>query len=299
MNKTKKILCGVLASVIAVSVFAGCGKKENTIVVGSKNYNEALILGNMFASIIENNTNLNVERKLNLGGTSVVTEAMKSGEIDLYPEYTGTAYGNIMKKADTKDPDEVYEEVKEYYDEKFDITWLEPLGYNNTYAMAVRKETADEYNLKTVSDLAKVSNELSLGCSFEFVDRADGYAGLKEEYEGMEFNDVKSLDGGLRYQSVASEKTDVVDAWTTEGMLKKFELIVLDDDKGFFPPYYVAPTVRNTTIEKYPEVGEQLDKLGGLINEEAMIDLNYQVDVEGADPKQVADDFLREKGLID
>lgn len=297
MKKSKKILSLLLTVAISAGVLAGCGKEKDTIVVASKNYTEAFILGNMFASIIEENTDLNVERKINLGGTAIALEAIKSGEIDLYPEYTGTAYGSIMGESELSDPTEVFAAVKKYYNDEFNISWFEPLGYNNTYAMAVRRETAENYNLKTCSDLAKVSNELILGSTFEFADREDGYLGLQKVY-GMNFKEAKCVDGNLRYQALTNSKSDVIDAFTTEGLLKGMDLVLLEDDKNFFPPYYCAPIIKNETLEKYPEIKTELDKLVGIIDEETMIGLNYKVDVDAEDPEKVADDFLREKGLI-
>ena len=246
MKKIKRILCVLLTGVIATSVFAGCGKKYD-ITVASKNYNEALILGNMFASLIESNTDLKVDRKLNLGGTNVAFEAIKNDEVDIYPEYTGTGYVSIMKKEAISDANEVYNQMKQYYNDKLDIAVLEPLGFNNTYAMAVRKETADKYNLKTCSDLAEVSDELILGSTIEFVDRPDGYQGLKKVYD-MNFKDTNAVDGGLRYTALDSKDSDVIDAFSTEGLLKVYNLVVLEDDKNFFPPYYCVPIVRNEII---------------------------------------------------
>lgn len=298
MRKSKKIVAMLLTVAMTTAILSGCGEsKGNTIVVSSKNYNEALILGNMFASIIENNTDLNVERKLNLGGTNVAFEAITNDEVDLYAEYTGTGYVTIMKKEAISDTQKVYDEMKKYYNDELNISVLEPLGFNNTYAMAVRKDTAEKYNLKTCSDLAKVSNELILGSTFEFAEREDGYLGLQKTYN-MSFKDSKSVDGALRYQALANKNSDVIDAFSTEGLLKAYDLVVLEDDMKFFPPYYAVPIVRNEIIEKHPEVKTQLDRLGGLIDEETMIGLNYKVDKEGQDPEKVADEFLKEKGLI-
>lgn len=277
---------------------AGCKKNtDNTIVVASKNYNEALVLGNMFASIIEYNTDLTVERKLNLGGTNVAFQALKNDSVDLYPEYTGTGYVSIMGRESISDTQKVYDDMKTYYNDELDVAVLTPLGFNNTYAMAVRKDTAAKYNLKTCSDLAKVSDELILGSTFEFAEREDGYLGMQKMYN-MFFKDSKSVDGALRYQALANGNSDVIDAFTTDGLLKMFDLVVLEDDLGFFPPYHGVPIVRNEIIKKHPEVKVQLERLGGLIDEAAMIDMNYLVDKEGQDPEKVADNFLRANGLI-
>lgn len=291
----KTLLFGLFIIIALLSV--GCGKKKDTIVIGSKNFNEQLILGNMIASLIENDTDLTVERKLNLAGTSVVFNALKAGEVDAYVEYTGTGLVNIMKQETINDADKVYETVKDYYNKEYKITWLKPIGFNNTYTLAVRKDTAEKYNLNTFSDLAKVSNQLALGATMEFTERKDGYLGLQEKYN-MHFKDVKAVDGGLRYTSIDSKKTDVVDAFSTDGLLKAFDLRVLKDDKNFFPPYYAVPIVRNETLDKYPEIEPSLNKLAGLINDEVMRELNYKVDKLQQQPKKVAEDFLKSKGLI-
>ncbi|HKL85545.1 MAG TPA: glycine betaine ABC transporter substrate-binding protein [Treponemataceae bacterium] len=297
MKNGKKILLLLVTVVIAAGFLSSCKNKENTIVVSSKNYNEALILGNMYASIIEHNTDLTVVRKLNLGGTNVAFQAIKSGSIDLFPEYTGTGYVSIMKRSDTSDPQKVYEAMKEYYNENFDIAVLSPTGFNNTYAMAVRQDTAEKYNLKTCSDLAKVSDKLILGSTFEFAERDDGYLGMQKMYN-MVFKDSKCVDGALRYQALANGNSDVIDAFTTDGLLKMYNLVVLEDDLNFFPPYHGVPIVRNETIKKHPEVKVQLERLAGLINDQTMIEMNYLVDNDGQDPEKVADNFLRSQGLI-
>lgn len=277
----------------------GCriyGKKD-TIVIGSKNFSEQLILGNILADLIEENTDLEVERKLNLGGSSVVWEAVKSGNVDAYVEYTGTGLVSIMQRQSITDADKTYNIVKEYFDKEYNVEWLEPLGFNNTYVLAVREDTGKKYNLKTTSDLAKVSDELILGCTMEFSDRDDGYKGLKKIYN-INFKSLKPVDGGLRYTAVNNKESDVIDALSTDGLLKAFNLKTLEDDKNFFPPYYAVPIIRKHTLEKYPELKDVLNKLAGQISEETMRELNYKVDKLGEEPREVANEFLKEKGLI-
>lgn len=299
MRNAKNIVFFLIAVIVLVGTLGACrSNKENTIVVASKNYNEALVLGSMFASLLEHNTDLTIVRKLNLGGTNIAFQAMISNEVDVYPEYTGTGFVSIMKRKSISDTQKVYDEMKKYYNDELDIAVLKPLGFNNTYAMAIRKDTAAKYNLKTCSDLAAVSDKLILGSTFEFAERDDGYLGMQAAY-GMDFKDSKSVDGALRYQALANKNSDVIDAFTTDGLLKMYDLFVLEDDKHFFPPYYGVPIVRNEIIKKHPEVKVQLERLGGLINEETMIEMNYLVDKEGMDPAKVADDFLRKNGLID
>lgn len=251
----------------------------------------------MLADMIEDNTDLKVDRKLNLGGTNIAFDALKSNQIDMYVEYTGTGLVNIMKQKSMTDSDKVYNTVKDYYNKEYNITWLKPLGFNNTYTLSVRKDTAEKYNLKTFSDLAKVSNNLILGCTLEFNERQDGYPGLKTLYN-MEFKNVTPVDGGLRYTALANKKSDVIDAFSTEGLLKAFDLVVLEDDKNFFPPYYAAPIVSNETLKEHPEIEDLLNKLADKISDEEMREMNYKVDKQNADPAQVAEEFLKSKGLI-
>jgi glycine betaine/choline ABC-type transport system substrate-binding protein/ABC-type proline/glycine betaine transport system permease subunit len=290
------------AAVLAVTLIAAGAfyytRKSDTIVIGSKNFNEQLILGNMLATLIEENTDIKVEKQLNLGGTSIAFNALKAGELDMYVEYTGTGLVNIMGQSSINDPDKAYEAVSDYFNKNYGITWLEPLGFNNTYTLAVRKDTAEKYSLETFSDLEKVGNQLVLGCTIEFSNREDGYLGLNKMYK-MNFKDVSPVDGGLRYTSLNSSNTDVIDAFSTDGLLRAFGLKVLKDDKNFFPPYYAAPIINNKTLEKHPELKEILNNLAGKLDDEKMRELNYKVDKLNEDPAKVAKDFLTESGLIE
>ncbi|MCY6485001.1 ABC transporter permease subunit [Clostridium aestuarii] len=288
--------------ILCIVMFTGIAATENisskdTIVIGSKNYNEQLILGNVLAVLIEENTDLKVEKKLNLGGSSVTWEALKSGDLDMYIDYTGTGFVSIMKRDSINDAEKVYEIVKDYFNKEYDVSWLKPLGFNNTYALAVRKDTVEKYNIETFSDIAKVSDKLLLGCTMEFSERDDGYKGLQHAYN-MNFKDVKGIDGGLRYQAINNKECDVVDAFSTDGLLNAFNLQVLKDDKNFFPPYYAVPLVRNDTLKLHPELKELLNKLEGTLNDEEMRKLNYKVDKEDKRPEDVAREFLKDKGLI-
>jgi osmoprotectant transport system permease protein len=251
----------------------------------------------MVATLIEENTDIEVERKLNLGGSSIAFNALKAGGIDMYVEYTGTALVNILGKESTSDKDIAYNRVKEEFEKNYGLTWLEPLGFNNTYTLAVKQETAVKYNLNSFSDLAKVSGELRLGSTMEFLNREDGYLGLQKDYN-MNFKDTKGIDGGLRYTSIQSNESDVIDAFSTDGLIEGFKLKVLEDDKHFFPPYDAVPVVREDTLEKYPELKPLINKLAGVLTEEKMRSLNYKVDEENMDPDAVAREFLKENNLI-
>lgn len=298
--KTKPIQRYAAAALVLTMIVGGVvvyGKSEDKIVIGSKNFNEQLILGHMLGQLIEENTDIKVEKKLNLGGTNIAFSALKAGEIDMYVEYTGTGLVNIMNQPAVNDADKAYNTVSEHFNNNLGIKWLKPLGFNNTYTLAVRKDTAEKYALETFSDLAKVGNQLTLGCTIEFNNREDGYPGLNNMYS-MNFKDISPVDGGLRYTSLNNNKTDVIDAFSTDGLLKAFELKVLEDDKHFFPPYYAAPIINNSTLKKYPELEDLINKLAGKIDDEKMRELNYKVDKLDETPEKAAEDFLREQGLI-
>jgi osmoprotectant transport system permease protein len=285
--------------IIVLIVFGVANQtKSNKITIGSKNFTESIILGNMLADLIEENTDLKVERKLNLGGTQVVFGALNSGDVDLYVEYTGTGLVNILKKETITNPQEVYDIVQREFNEKYDLKWLKPLGFNNTYAIAVRKDTAEKYGLRTISDLKNVSNELIMGPTIEFSNRPDGLIGLSEKYN-LTFKSVSPVDGGLRYTAINSKKSDIIDAFSTDGLLKAFDLVVLEDDKNFFPPYYAVPLIRQKTLKKYPELESVINKLAGRLNDEKMRELNYRVDELKESPENVARDFLIQEGLIE
>lgn len=296
-NLVQKYIAASLVIIMLASGVFFYSRKSEKIVIGSKNFNEQLILGNMLAILIEKNTNIKVKKEFNLGGTSIAFNALKAGELDMYVEYTGTGLVNIMGQKTINDPDKAYKAVSEYFNKNYDITWLKPLGFNNTYTLAVRKDTAEKYNLETFSDLASIGNQLVLGCTIEFSNREDGYLGLKKKYN-MNFKDVSPVDGGLRYTSLNSKKTDVIDAFSTDGLLKAFDLKVLKDDKNFFPPYYAAPIISNKTLKKYPQLKDLINKLAGKLNDETMRGLNYKVDKLDETPEKVAEDFLLENKLI-
>jgi len=296
-KKVKITTLSIIVILIIGSVAASFVKSKNVIVVGSKNFNEQLIVGNMVASLIENKTNIKVERKLNLGGTAVAINAMKSKDIDMYVEYTGTCLVDILKKPTMTDPTKVYNVVKKDFASDLGIAVLNPLGFNNTYVVAVKKDFAKKNNLNTVSDLAKISGNLKAGFTMEFANRQDGYLGLQKLYN-LNFSNVKGIDGGLRYTSLLNNETEVLDAFSTDGLLQKFDLKLLKDNKNFFPPYYAVPIVREDTLKKYPQLKGILAQLDGKISDNEMRAMNYKVD-NGADPLKVANDFLKSKKLID
>ena len=256
---------------------------RESITVGSKDFTEQNILCHMVSDVIEDNTDIVVNRSCNLGGTQICFGALQKGNIDLYIDYTGTVYGDTLKYTPISDID---------MKNKYHIAVLDQMGFNNTYALAVRSDTKDQYQLRTMSDLARVSNQLVISPSLEFINRQDGLAGATNVYH-YQFKDIIGIDGSPRYTALINHESDVIDAFSTDGLLKKFQLTVLEDDQHFFPPYYAIPMVREDTLEKYPEIKEILNKLGTQLNNDIMRELNYQVDELGKNPEEVAKEFLK------
>lgn len=290
------IACAVLIGGGAFTVYSKANAKEK-VVIGSKNFSEQLILGNILADLIENNTDLEVERKLNLGGSQVAFSALNNNDVDIYVEYTGTGLVNILNQPPQSDPDKVYQYVQKEFRKKYSIELLKPLGFNNTYALAVRQDTAKQYHLNSISDLARVSDKLIMGPTIEFPNREDGLIGLAKTYH-MQFKDIKAVDGGLRYTALKNHKSDVIDAFSTDGMLEAFHLKVLKDDKNFFPPYYAVPIIKEETLQAHPELEKAINKLAGKLTDEKMRELNYKVDSLKQSPAKVAKEFLEKEGLI-
>lgn len=300
-NKATKKRLSVIAvllmiAIISPMIFNSFDKTEK-IVIGAKNYTENELLANIYAILLEENTDIKVERKFNLAGTDVVLKAITKGDVDIYPEYTGTALISILNAPSTSDPTEAYEVTKKGMKERYNLEMLKPHGYNNTYTLAVRKDFAEKNNLETFSDLKRISNNLTIGATMEFLGRDDGLPGLAKKYN-MKFKQEKGMDSSLRYTAIDSKELDVIDAFSTEGLLVAFDLKVLEDDLKFFPPYYAVPIGRTDTFEKYPQVKELLLKLDNIINEETMQNLNYQCDKLGRETQDVAREFLQSKGLI-
>ncbi|TXK84591.1 glycine betaine ABC transporter substrate-binding protein [Paenibacillus sp. N3.4] len=294
--KIKHILIVSIVGILAI-VMNGCSSanKKESITIGSKNYTENIILAHLMADVIEDQTDLKVERKLNLGGSNVAWKALLSNDIQMYPEYTGTIVSNYYQEK-TGNAEETLQKTKELL-KKDHLVFGEPFGFNNTYTLAVKKETVDKYQLKTFSDLAKVSNQLILGSEFEFLDRPDGYPGLEKVYD-MAFKNVKGMDHGIMYRSLTDNSVDVIDAYSTDGQIKLNNLTVLEDDKSFFPPYHAGPLVRQDILTKYPQIAQALNKLQDKLDEGTMQELNAKVDSEGLKEQKVAHDFLKDKGII-
>lgn len=292
-----------LALLFVIGIGGGVAKVTRggpgaTITIGSKNFTEQLVLAEIMAQRIEGATSITVERKLNLGGTMICHEAILAGEIDLYPEYTGTALLTILKEDNrAESPDKVFILVAEAYHRRFDLRWLPPFGFNNTYALAVRSADAKNRHWKTIGDLAQHASGLRAGFTAEFSERPDGYPGLRDRY-GFVFGSVIDLDPSLMYDAVRNEEVDVITAFSTDSRIRGYNLTLLQDNLSYFPPYRAAPVVRADVLERHPEIARALAPLAGIINEEAMQELNFRVDQENTRPSIVAEEFLREHGLL-
>ena len=293
-------LCILLVLVPAFSsvTTALAEKDQKKVVIGSSNFTEAIILGYMYSELIEENTDLVVEERFNLNGASVCYDALDNDKIDMFVEYTGTIMANMLQRPiSTKDPQTIYDECRTLMKEENNIHISAPLGYNNTYVMSVMPETAEKYNLKTLTDLMNISDKLTLGCTVEFVQREDCLDLLTKTF-GNTFKDVKGLDASIRYEAVEAGEVDVVDAFATDALLSKIGLTKLEDDVQFFPPYDAVNLVRCEILEEYPELDDVLAKLDGMISADTMASLNAMVDIDGMDADEVAHKFLSENKLI-
>jgi osmoprotectant transport system permease protein len=272
-------------------------KKEN-IVIGGKLGSEPEILINMYKLLIEQDTDLHVELKPGLGKTSFVYNALKSGSIDIYPEFTGTAIVEFLKEEPiSTNQEQVYEQARKGMDRKFNLELLEPMEYNNTYALAVSNQFAKTYDLKTISDLQSVESQVKAGFTGEFSDREDGYKGIQKLYH-LSFPTVATMEPKLRYRATQTGDVNVVDAYSTDSELREYNLTVLKDDKHLFPPYQGAPLLREETLDEHPELADTLNKLSGKISDNEMREMNYKVNVEGISPQEVAKDYLKKVKLI-
>ena len=281
------------ALVLTLASFAAAA--QPAVRVGSKNFTEQFVLAELYAQALEA-AGVKVERKLNLGGTLIAHKALEEKQIDMYPEYTGTILVAVLKQETQTDPKAVYDLVKDAY-AKQGLVVLNQAPVNNTYVMVVRPETAQKYNLNTLSDLARVAKELKLGAGPEFRDRKDGIPGLKAKY-GMEFKEDLQLAIGLRYQALKNDQIQVVNGDSTDGMISAMKLKRLSDDKRLWPPYYVVPVVRKDALDANPKIAEVLNRVSALLDDTTMAEMNYKVDGEKMEPRDVARDFLKAKGVV-
>lgn len=307
----KKMAAVGFAAMMAVMT-AGCGNSaesaENTsageekepIQIATKPMTEQYILGEMLKDLIEYETDYTVEITKGIGGgTNNIHPAMEKGEFDLYPEYTSSGWVMVLgHDASEVDDDEMMTKLQEEYNEKFDMSWVGLYGFNNTYAVAVRKDIADQYQLKTTSDLSPVSGELVFGGNPDYIERDDGFYLLCDAYD-LNFKDVKDIDIGLKYEALDNGDIDVTNGFTTDAQLGSDNLLVLEDDKHLQVSYFCSTVVRNEALEEYPGLEEALLKMDGILSDEEMAKLNYKVEVEGQDEGEVAKAYLMEKGMIE
>jgi osmoprotectant transport system substrate-binding protein len=287
--------CLVVAWVVALG---SCGAaRQDEIVVGSKNFSEQALLGEIVAQHLEARTHREVTRRFYLAGSYICQQALLAGRIDLYVEYTGTALTAILHDSLEADPRAVYERVRSEYQRRFGLEVLASLGFNNTFAIVVRGEDARRLHLKTISDAAPFAREWRAGFGYEFMERPDGFAGLARTY-GLAFKETpRILDLGLLYRALLEKQVDFVAGNSTDGLLAARDLKMLEDDKHYFPPYEAVPVVREDALGRFPEMRGALLELAGKINDEEMRRMNFEVDGEHRDIADVAREFLRAKGL--
>ena len=293
----KLIILGLFI-IIFGAYFSLNSKKDKTINIATKPMTEGYILGQMLTELIEQDTDLKVNMTTGVGGgTSNIHPAIVKGEFDLYPEYTGTSWEAVLKKEASYDESK-FDELQKEYKEKYNLEYVNLYGFNNTYGLAVNKDIAEKYNLKTYSDLAAVSNNLIFGAEYDFFEREDGYKELQKVYN-VDFKKKIDMDIGLKYQAMKDKKIDVMVIFTTDGQLAISDVVVLEDDKKMYPSYRAGTVVRSEILSKYPELKAVLEKLNNILDDKTMADLNYQVESEGKKPEDVAREYLQEKGLLE
>jgi glycine betaine/choline ABC-type transport system substrate-binding protein len=284
--------------VLLAAALIACGpSRENRIVIGSKNFTEQLILGEIIAQQIESKTHLPVERRFYLAGTYICHQAILAGRIDIYPEYTGTALTAVLKEKPSADHEKVYDQVKTEYAERFNLTVGAPFGFNDTFAIEIRGDDARRLGLKTISQAAPYTPKWRAGFGYEFMERPDGYKGLAATY-GLHFaRPPQVMDLGLLTRALKNKQVDLIAGNNTDGLIPALDLFILDDDKHYFPPYEAVPIIRQQTLVRHPEVKQAIDQLAGKISDAEMRQLNYAVDGQHLDVKEVVHSFLRGKNL--
>jgi osmoprotectant transport system substrate-binding protein len=286
------------ALLVLPALLVRCGpSRENRIVVGSKNFTEQLILGELIAQQLESRTSLRVERRFYLAGTFICHQAILAGRVDIYPEYTGTALTAVLKEKASGNPQAVYERVKAEYQKRFNLDLGAPFGFNDTFAIEIRGEDARRLHLKSISQAAAYTPQWRPGFGYEFIERPDGYKGLVATY-GLRFAaPPRIMDLGLLDRALIDKQVDLIAGNTTDGLVSALDLFILDDDRRYFPPYEAVPIIRQATMTRHPEVAHALQALAGKISDEEMRRLNYAVDGEHRDPTEVVKEFRRKKGL--
>ena len=297
MRVPQSSLCVVFAAVI--SLLPSCSPShDDRIVVGSKNFTESFLLGEIVAQQIEAHTKLKVERRFYLAGTYICQQAILAGRIDVYPEYTGTALTAILKQNAGGDKQDIYRRVKSEYERRFGLTLGPGFGFNDTFAMEIRGEDARRLNITTLSQATAFAPRWRAGFGYEFMERPDGYRGLAATY-GLRFADQpRIMDLGLLARALKERQIDLAAGNTTDGLIPALDLFVLEDDRHYFPPYEAVPVIRQQTIQQHPEVAQVVAELAGKISDQEMQRLNYAVDGQHRDAKEVVREFLKSKRLL-
>jgi osmoprotectant transport system substrate-binding protein len=290
---------GSVACIVMALLMCSCASSHSDrIVVGSKNFTESLILGELLAQQIEANTHLKVERRFYLAGTYICQQALLAGRIDIYPEYTGTALTAILKQTVGGEKAEVYQRVKSAYETRLSLTLGPPFGFNDTFAMEIRGDDARRLGVETLSQAAAFAPQWRAGFGYEFMERPDGYVGLAATY-GLRFAaPPRVMDLGLLAPALKGHQIDIAAGNATDGLIPALDLFVLEDDRHYFPPYEAVAVVRQQTLQQHPEVAQAIAELGGKISDREMQALNYALDGQHRDVKDVAHEFLRSKGLV-
>src|SRR6202167_578943 len=288
----------LLLLVLVLLPIVGCDRHANQIVIGSKNFTEQLILGELFAQIVEARTHLPVERRFYLAGTFICQQAILAGRIDIYPEYTGTALTAVLREKPGSDKREVYRQVQQDYEKRFGLTIGPPLGFDDTFAMVIRGEDARRLNIKTLSQVAAFTPKWRAGVGNEIMERPDGYKGLVAS-DGLRFAEApRVMDLGLITRALKLHQVDIIAGNNTDGLIPALDFFALEDDHHYFPPYEAVAVMRGEMLRNHPEVGVTLGELGGGISDDAMRGLNYSVDGQHRDAAEVVREFLRQRKLI-
>lgn len=323
VKNSKVLLVAICVMMAAMLVLTGCGNSspgasadasaagatggeatqntaaggDKTITIGSKDYTESMLCGEIMAQLLERNLGFKVTRKLNLGATNIVFEAMKKGDIELYPEFTSTALFSLFKMDRIDDLEECLKTVRGKFNNEYQMNLLEPYGFKNNFGTAISKKLADEKGITKTSQLEPIANTLVYGADHDFFERPDGYEGFKDAYN-LNFKDAKKVQISLKFTAAGQGDIDVVEVYTTDAQIIQEDLVVLEDDKNYFPVYYCCPLIRNDVEAKYPGVSAELNKLAGTFDDDTMRALNAKVDVDGQKLADVATQFLKDKGLI-
>ena len=294
MSMDRRAFLGGLSSTLLAML--GC-RSSRDVTVGSKNFTEQLVLGELLAQLLEAAGVRPVDRRFYLAGTYICQQALLSGRIDMYVEYTGTALAAVLKEKPSSNPAQVFETVKSDYSRRFNLQVMPPLGFNNSFAIVMRGNDARQMHVQTLSQLAAVAPKLHLAVGYEFMERPDGYQGLVSTY-GLKFAETpRVMDLGLLYRAIESRQVDVAVGSNTDGLIAALGLVVLEDDKHYFPPYEAVPIVRREALERHPQVRQVLLRLTGRITAEDMRQMNYAVDGEKKDAADVVKKFIQAKKL--